>query len=151
MSRRARDFVRRHWPRLRLRTLLLAVLIFAAGLPGIGAVFLRVYENTLVRQTEAELISQAAALASAAEVNWPGAALGPSSPMTSFVPSRRGSISVPRPCCRNGLIHQPMREHQIPTPWPPDAKIALILAGTRRVTLASIMMLDSRAASSPAR
>ena len=45
-------------PALRLRTILLSVLLFAAVLPGAGAVFLRVYENTLVRQTEAELIRE---------------------------------------------------------------------------------------------
>jgi hypothetical protein len=39
------------------------VLLFAAAMPAIGAVFLRVYENTLVRQTEAELTAQGAALA----------------------------------------------------------------------------------------
>ena len=70
---RARAFVRAHWPALRLRTILLSVLVFAAVLPGAGAIFLRVYENTLVRQTEAELIAQTAALSAAAEALWPGA------------------------------------------------------------------------------
>ena len=46
--------LKKHWPKLRLRTILLGVLLFVAGLPGVGAIFLRVYENTLVRQTEAE-------------------------------------------------------------------------------------------------
>ena len=66
--------VRRHWPRLRLRTILLATLIFVAALPGAGALFLRVYENTLVRQTEAELIAQGTALAAIASAEWPGSA-----------------------------------------------------------------------------
>ncbi|WP_374943180.1 ATP-binding protein [Sphingomonas sp.] len=66
--------VRRHWPRLRLRTILLLTFVFVAALPGLGALFLRVYENTLVRQTEAELVAQGAALAAAAAVAWPGAA-----------------------------------------------------------------------------
>jgi len=57
--------LKRHWPSLRLRTILFATLLFVAALPGIGAVFLRVYENTLVQQTEAELIAQGAVLASA--------------------------------------------------------------------------------------
>ncbi|UYY60039.1 sensor histidine kinase [Sphingomonas sp. S2-65] len=65
--------VRRHWPRLRLRTLLLVTFVFVAALPGIGALFLRVYENTLVRQTEAELIAQSAALSAAVGAAWPGA------------------------------------------------------------------------------
>jgi signal transduction histidine kinase len=68
----ARALVRRHWPRLRLRTILFGTLFFVAALPGVGAVFLRVYENTLVRQTGAELVAQGAALAAAAEALWPG-------------------------------------------------------------------------------
>ncbi len=61
-----RQWLRRHWPRLRLRTLLFGIFVFVAGLPGVSAVFLRVYENTLVRQTEGELIAQGAAIAAAA-------------------------------------------------------------------------------------
>jgi two-component system sensor histidine kinase ChvG len=68
----AREIVRRHWPALRLRTLLFVTLLFVAALPGIGAVFLRVYENTLVQQTEAELIAQGAVLAGAYRAAWPG-------------------------------------------------------------------------------
>jgi two-component system, OmpR family, sensor histidine kinase ChvG len=45
--------------RLRLRTVLLAALAFSAGLPLVGTVFFRVYETTLVRQTEQELAQQA--------------------------------------------------------------------------------------------
>jgi two-component system, OmpR family, sensor histidine kinase ChvG len=41
-------------------------------LPGLSAIFLRVYENALVRQTEAELIAQGAVIAALAEENWPG-------------------------------------------------------------------------------
>lgn len=73
MIQAAKDWAKRHWPALRLRTILFAVLFFTAAMPGIGAVFLRVYENTLVRQTEAELVAQTTALASAAEALWPGA------------------------------------------------------------------------------
>ena len=72
---RFRLFVRRHWPALRLRTILLSVLLFAALLPGFAAIFLRVYENTLVRQTEAELVAQTAALSATAETLWPGSRL----------------------------------------------------------------------------
>ena len=68
-----KDWLKAHWPRLRLRTLLFATLFLVAALPGFGAVFLRVYENTLVRQTEAELIAQGAALSAAASALWPGA------------------------------------------------------------------------------
>ena len=50
-----KEFLKRHWPALRLRVILFAVLFFVAALPGVSAIFLRVYENTLVRQTQAEL------------------------------------------------------------------------------------------------
>lgn len=59
-------WLRRHWPNLRLRTILFGVFLFVAGLPGVSAVLLRVYENTLVRQTESELIAQGSALVAAA-------------------------------------------------------------------------------------
>jgi signal transduction histidine kinase len=61
-----KNLLKRHWPRLRLRTILLGVLLFVAALPGVGAILLRVYENTLVRQTEVELVAQGAVLVAAA-------------------------------------------------------------------------------------
>lgn len=73
MIRAIKAFLKRHWPALRLRTILLAVLLFAAAMPGVGAVSLRVYENSLVRQTEAELLAQGAALAAVAQTVWPDA------------------------------------------------------------------------------
>jgi hypothetical protein len=39
------SWLRRWWPALRLRTILLTVLLFAAAMPAIGAVFLRTYET----------------------------------------------------------------------------------------------------------
>lgn len=68
-----KDWVGSWWPPLRLRWILFAVLLFAAAMPGFAALYLRVYENTLVRQTEAELVAQGAALAAVAAVEWPGA------------------------------------------------------------------------------
>jgi signal transduction histidine kinase len=61
-------WITRYWPVLRLRTILLGTLLFVAALPGLGAIFLRVYENALVRRTEAELVAQGAALAASAAV-----------------------------------------------------------------------------------
>src|SRR5262245_44595284 len=69
-----KEVLKRYWPQVRLRTILLAVLLFVAALPVFGMVFLRVYENTLVRQTESELVAQGAVLAAAARSHWPGAA-----------------------------------------------------------------------------
>ena len=74
-----KDLLKRHWPALRLREILLAVLLFAAAMPAIGALALRSYENTLVRQTQAELIAQGAALTASAGAIWPGSE-GPAVP-----------------------------------------------------------------------
>ena len=64
----AKAVIARHWPVLRLRTILFGTLLFVVALPGLGAIFLRVYENALVRRTEAELVAQSAALAATAAV-----------------------------------------------------------------------------------
>ena len=63
-----KTWIARHWPVLRLRTILLGTLLFVAALPGFGAIFLRIYENALVRRTEAELVAQGAALAASAAI-----------------------------------------------------------------------------------
>ncbi len=55
--------MKRHWPRLPLRTILFGVLMFVATLPLIGVVFFRVYETSLVQSTESELIIQGAVFA----------------------------------------------------------------------------------------
>ncbi|HEX7946596.1 MAG TPA: sensor histidine kinase, partial [Phenylobacterium sp.] len=73
MLERFKDWVGSWWPRLRLRWILFGVLLFAAAMPGFAALYLRVYENTLVRQTEAELVAQGAAIAAMASLAWPGA------------------------------------------------------------------------------
>ena len=67
---RAKALAKRHWPALSIRTILLATFVFVAALPGVGAVALRVYENTLVQQTEAELIAQGAVLAAVYRAAW---------------------------------------------------------------------------------
>ena len=75
-----KDIIKRVWPPLRLRTILLGTLILVASLPGFAAMFLRVYENTLVQQTEAQLATASAAIAGA----WAGDA---GEPLARDVPS----------------------------------------------------------------
>ncbi|WP_229726629.1 HAMP domain-containing sensor histidine kinase [Sphingomonas alpina] len=70
LIRPIKELAKRHWPALPLRTILFGTLLFVAALPGFGAVFLRVYENTIVQQTEAELIAQGAVLAAAYKSAW---------------------------------------------------------------------------------
>ncbi len=134
--------VRRHWPRLRLRTILLLTFVFVAALPGFGALFLRVYENSLVRQTEAELIAQSAALAAIGATEWPNSrpqasieAPPSEAPtvdlrMSHILPERPAPHSVGEPQDRSTLA------------W--ANRLAPILRTTARTTLASIEILDPR-------
>ena len=136
-----KDWAKRHWPRLRLRTILFATLFVVAALPGFGAVFLRVYENTLVRQTEAELVAQGAALAAAAAADWPGATPGtPLYPTRIVVPGYGVDLS----------LTPILPERPDPTPAPAPAAdavaaartLAPVLRATQMTTLASILLLD---------
>lgn len=134
--------VARHWPVLRFRTIIFGVLLFVAALPGIGAVFLRVYENALVRRTEAELVAQGAALAASAAIAWPGAgaaqvrAAGPYEEPATEVDLQSAAILPERPA--PGRTHPPVDR----------AAVAVVramepaLAETKAVTLASIQLLD---------
>lgn len=144
-----KDFAKRHWPALRLRTILLTVLLFAAAMPGLTAIFLRVYENTLVRQTEAELVAQSAALAAVASVSWPGADpqaeadAGPTSTIEDYYQPENTTIDL-----RGDPI---LPERPAPRPASaaadPDAvAVAAILdpviRRTVRTTLSSVLVLD---------
>ena len=140
MIGRTKDWAKRHWPQLRLRTILMLTLLFAAGLPGVGAISLRVYENTLVRQTEAELVAQGAALAAAAVALWPNAPplVTPRGyrPETAFMDLSASPVLPERPAPGRAA-----------TPADPAAlilaaRLAPIAFRTARTTLASIQLLD---------
>ena len=133
----AKAVVRRHWPRLRLRTILLATFVFVAALPGVGALFLRVYENSLLRQTETELVAQSAALAAVAARAWPGGAGagivrgGYASDLdlrlSRILPERPAPVAMP------GTDRRSLA-------W--AGEVAPVLAMTAATTLASIQLLD---------
>ncbi|HEX8579982.1 MAG TPA: HAMP domain-containing sensor histidine kinase [Allosphingosinicella sp.] len=139
MIRRAKNWLKSRWPAMRLRTVLFTTLLFVAALPGIGAVFLRVYENTLVQQTEAELIAQGAALAGAYRVMWPE----PLPPPSDILQPQRPVIDLND---MDILDQQPE--------WRPTETVAAeaarkagfavapIARETARTTLASIRILD---------
>jgi two-component system sensor histidine kinase ChvG len=140
LIRPLKEFAKRHWPALRLRTLLFLTLLFVAALPGIGAVFLRVYENTLVQQTEAELIAQGAVLAGAYRAAWPepyrDPPPGPPRPERPTIDLRSMPVLAVQPDAR-------------PSRWPPDPRAARaasalkpVLVDTARATLASIRLMD---------
>jgi signal transduction histidine kinase len=138
-------WLRRHWPPLRLRAILFLALLFVAVLPVGGAVFLRVFENTLVRQTEAELIAQGAALVAAIETAWPGADPAPPAnphdrdyyrPETTTIDLSRGVVLPERPA--------PGRPTAPADPTARSVASALepVFRRTSRSTLASIVILD---------
>lgn len=142
-----RAFVRAHWPALRLRTILVTLLIFAGILPGLSAIFLRVYENTLVRQTEAELIAQAAAIAAVAETGWPGVA------PAAIEPARRSEPDYYQPDTASiDLGSTPVLPERPPVgpPAGPDdpaavavgARLAPVMERTSQTTLAGLVFLD---------
>ncbi len=136
----AKALAKRHWPRLGLRAILLSIFILIALLPGFGALFLRVYENTLVRQTESELIAESAALAAATAVDWPG-----------FVPERIIGSYQPEPPSIDLRGSAILPERPAPAavgPVDPAARAAAARTGpifgqTTRTTLASVLLLDA--------
>lgn len=138
----AKEWLKARWPRLRLRSIVFATLFTVAALPGIAAMFLRVYENTLVRQTEAELVAQGAALAAAAAAQWPHAGppampdprdLRPEVP-TIDLSSTPILAERPAPVAVNALPDQQAVAATF--------RLAPITASTRQVTLSSIILLD---------
>ncbi len=135
-----KNVVRRHWPPLRLRTILLLTFVFVAALPGFGALFLRVYENALVRQTEAELSAQSSALAATASVEWPSVRTqAEDHPLEApSVDLRMTTILPERPLPRA----LPRTENAVTIAW--SERLRPILQLTARATLASIYLLDDR-------
>ena len=143
-----KDVIAPFWPKLRLRVILFGVLLFAAAMPAIGAISLRVYENTLVRQTEAELVAQGAALAAVAAIEWPGAPLpiprpvkppdGYYRPESTTIDLSRGPVLGERPPPR------PARRPADPEAVAVAAEITPVIDRTTRTTLASVIMLDRR-------
>ncbi len=146
MIERLKDLIAPWWPALRLRTILFSVLLFAAAMPAIGAISLRVYENTLVRQTEAELVAQGAALAALAAETWPGAPSPlprPQEPPDDYFRPEATTIDL----SRDQLL--PERPEPSPTARAPDpiartiaAAMAPVVERTVRTTAASVVTLD---------
>lgn len=137
----AKAFAKAHWPALSLRTILFGTLLFVAALPGVAALSLRVYENTIVQQTEAELIAQSAVLAAAYRVDWlggrtdiPHPALAPEPPTIDL---RAMPILPPQPAAEPG-----------PPPEPHGAAVAAELLPVANdaasITLAATRLLDAR-------
>lgn len=149
-----RRWARRAWPVPRLRWLLLAVLVFAAALPGLAALSLRVYENALVRRTEAEVSAQAAALGAATALLWPGRRPIAALPANAVIPREEGRLDPYAAAFATGIDLRstpilPERPRAARAAFPPDPaaleaarRIAPAVAETKNSTLASIVLLD---------
>lgn len=137
----------RLWPVLRLRWIFFGTLFFVAALPGFAALGLRVYENALVRRTEAEVAAQAAAIAATAALLWPQQSAGP----TRRVRTETGR-AFPLPRSQIDLRYSPVLE---PRPAAQDVdiqpdpsalavarRLAPVVAETKQTTLAAILLLD---------
>jgi signal transduction histidine kinase len=138
-----KNLVKRHWPALRLRAILFATLLFVAALPGVAALFLRVYENTLVQQTEAELIAQGAVLSSAYRELY--AAGRPLPPQIGELKPERPTIDL------RTMPTLPVQPDPIRPAAPLDRqalragqRLQPIINDAGRVTLAAIRLLDRR-------
>ncbi|MCW4463583.1 HAMP domain-containing histidine kinase [Sphingomonas sp. BT-65] len=139
MIARLKAVAKRHWPALSLRTILLATFLLVAALPGVGAVFLRVYENTLVQQTEAELVAQGAVLASATGIAWRDAPRGPRAPQPEppAIDLRSDPVLSPQP---RGAQAGPADPAAIRV----GLVIAPIVADAAATTLAATRLLDAK-------
>lgn len=143
-----KQLIARFWPVLRLRSIMFILLLVVAALPGVAAIGLRVYENALVRRTEAELIAQGSALAAST-------ALGFARDAVSAAASRATdpgnyddrTISTSIDLRTSAVLGE--RPDPVPTALKPDPAAAMmakawspVIDQTRQVTLASIMLLD---------
>jgi len=138
---RIKDVAKAHWPALSLRAILFGTLLFVAALPGVAALSLRVYENTIVQQTEAELIAQSAVLAAAYRVAWldgaPDRTRRAPAPEPPTIDLRTMPILPPQPPGRPGTV-----------PDPHAARVARamlpVASDAAAVTLAATRLLDAR-------
>ncbi|SDA36545.1 HAMP domain-containing sensor histidine kinase [Sphingomonas sp. NFR15] len=137
----AKALAKRHWPKLRIRTILFGTLLFVAALPGVAALFLRVYENTIVQQTEAELIAQGAVLGAAYKAAWAAGLADPA--------PRRLAPEPPRIDLRTMPILPPQRAPRGRFAGDPRAARAArailpIASDAAAVTLTATRLLDAR-------
>ncbi|MGG5822999.1 ATP-binding protein [Falsiroseomonas sp. HW251] len=119
--------------------LVASLLILAAPLAGIW--LLRIYESALVRQTETELIGQAAVIAAAYRTGYAGPRASPDGEW------------APRPAmldlARDTVLPSPAPARPVETPPDPRAREAgaalqPVLAEAQRTTLAAMRILDAR-------
>jgi len=143
-----RRFIGSLWPVMRLRTIMFALLLLVAGLPGVAAIGLRVYENALVRRTEAELIAQGSALAASAALGFAqGKAMASGGAQTdpydlddrtisTTIDLRSSPVLGERPDAVSTTLRPDAAAMQMAKVWEP------VVNQTKQATLASILLLD---------
>ncbi|MFA6157001.1 ATP-binding protein [Mesorhizobium sp.] len=158
----SRKWIGRKW-RPRLATVVVAILVLVMALPLVGLFFFRLYENQLIRQTEAELIAQGAAIAAiyardVRDAGIPPEKLGAPMPQMDESASRSldpgGSIDrgyqpiEPRLDLASDSV-LPTRAAATPAVADPvfaaiGARLSGILDATQKTTLAGFRLLDPR-------
>ncbi|HTR87183.1 MAG TPA: ATP-binding protein, partial [Reyranella sp.] len=144
-----------------IRSLLLATYLVVLFLPVLGIGVLRLYESALIRQTESELMAQAAVLSAAYRTAWLGSAPRgalagmPRAELKWGGPAFPGSVERWLPLLPQlDLAESPVMPRPadaVPASQPPDA-VALAVAPSlrpvvgevRHMTLAGIRILDAR-------
>ncbi len=134
--------------RVRLRTVIIVVSLFVLVLPLAGIQVLRLYESALVRQTESELIAQAALIAATFRARY-GEALSETSGA-----AWRGSFATGAPRfaeldLADSPVHEPYPGGAAgPVPEPAAATLGKaiepVLAEARSLTLAEIRLVDAQ-------
>ncbi|WP_040592323.1 ATP-binding protein [Mesorhizobium metallidurans] len=146
--------------RPRLATIVVAILIMVMALPLVGLFFFRLYENQLIRQTEAELIAQGEALAAiyawdVREAGIPAERLGAPMPAEASEYPSRSTEPDPRyrpiepslDLASDSVL--PTRPAAVAASLDPvfaaiGARLSGILDATQKTTLAGFRLLDPR-------
>ncbi|WP_214473937.1 HAMP domain-containing sensor histidine kinase [Mesorhizobium sp. dw_380] len=143
--------------RPRLATVVVAILILVMALPLVGLFFFRLYENQLIRQTEAELIAQGAAIAAIYARDVRDAGIAPEK-LGTPMPQANGSASrsadgpyrpiEPRLDLASDYVLPTRPAAESATADPAFAAIGARLSGvldaTQKTTLAGFRLLDPR-------
>lgn len=133
--------------RVRLRTVILVVSLFVLVLPLAGIQVLRLYESALVRQTESELIAQAALIAATFRARYRETLRG-----ASGNAQRRGPLIEPHFAeldLAESQVHEPYAGGALgPEPAPVAASLGRaiepVLTEVRDLTLAEIRLVDAQ-------
>ncbi|WP_421915481.1 ATP-binding protein [Mesorhizobium sp.] len=148
----SQKWIGRKW-RPRLATVVVAILILVMALPLVGLFFFRLYENQLIRQTEAELIAQGAVIAAiyARDVREAGI---PADRLGAPAPAGPGNVNYPYLPIEPSLdlasdaVLPTRPAGQAATADPAFAAIGARLSGvldaTQKTTLAGFRLLDPR-------